>query len=204
MPFKTFNDGDVLTASDVNTYLMKQAVIGCTSGTRPASPVEGMMIYETDTDLIRAYTGSGWETIAGIIRAAVTSRQNGQFTVTATTYGITTTGGTYVDCGTAFVVPWSGQVTLSWAAGTASSGAFDVFVSPVVRTGGTVGSGSAVAAADDNTSVRGSGTGATRTGADHLLSGLTAGLTYNVRLEHRVGAGTGTISSRSVIVTPTT
>lgn len=59
MGFKTFAAGDVLTASDVNTYLMKQTVITCTSSTRP-TPVEGMVIYETDTDWIRVYNGSAW------------------------------------------------------------------------------------------------------------------------------------------------
>jgi hypothetical protein len=59
MPFKTFAPG-VLTAADVNTFLMRQAVITCTSTTRPASPTEGMTIYETDTDDFRFYTGTAW------------------------------------------------------------------------------------------------------------------------------------------------
>ena len=60
MPFKTFA-AEVLTASDVNTFLIRQAVITCTSTTRPASPTEGMLIYETDTDDYRFYTGSAWK-----------------------------------------------------------------------------------------------------------------------------------------------
>jgi hypothetical protein len=60
--FKTFTAGAVLTASDVNTYLAKQAVVVCTSGGRPSSPPEGMVIYETDTDKLLTYTTSttGW------------------------------------------------------------------------------------------------------------------------------------------------
>jgi hypothetical protein len=60
--FKTFTSGSVLTASDVNTYLAKQAVIVCTSATRPASPPQGMTIYETDTNKLLAYTTAttGW------------------------------------------------------------------------------------------------------------------------------------------------
>jgi hypothetical protein len=54
--FKTFVDGVALPASDLNTYLMKQAVIVCTSATRPASPLEGQQIYETDTDRMLTYT----------------------------------------------------------------------------------------------------------------------------------------------------
>lgn len=62
MAFKTFTAGAVLTASDVNTYLAKQAVVVCTSTTRPSSPPEGMTIYETDTDKLLSYTTSttGW------------------------------------------------------------------------------------------------------------------------------------------------
>ncbi|MEU4558515.1 hypothetical protein AB0F72_08995 [Actinoplanes sp. NPDC023936] len=57
---KTFADGDILLAADVNNYLMRQSVVTCTSGTRPASPTTGQPIYETDTKLIRVWDGSTW------------------------------------------------------------------------------------------------------------------------------------------------
>lgn len=60
MAFKTWTAGETLTASDVNTYLGKQAVIVCTSGTRPGSPVEGQTVYETDTDKLLTYDGATW------------------------------------------------------------------------------------------------------------------------------------------------
>lgn len=56
----TFAVGEVLTAANVNNYLMNQTIIVCTSGTRPGSPVEGMTIYETDTDRYMSYSGSAW------------------------------------------------------------------------------------------------------------------------------------------------
>jgi hypothetical protein len=59
MAFKTFAPG-VLTSSDMNTFLMRQAVIVCTSSTRPASPNAGMTIYETDTNSLAIYTGTAW------------------------------------------------------------------------------------------------------------------------------------------------
>ena len=37
----------------------------CTSSTRPGSPVEGQMIYETDTDLYYGYRGTAWLPIGG-------------------------------------------------------------------------------------------------------------------------------------------
>jgi hypothetical protein len=61
MAFKTFTAGSVLTASGVNTYLAKQAVIVCTSGTRPSSPVQGMVIFETDTNKVLAWTSTLWQ-----------------------------------------------------------------------------------------------------------------------------------------------
>jgi len=61
MAFKTIADGVALPAADINTYLQKQAVIVCTAGTRPASPIEGMTIYETDTDKLLIYTTATWQ-----------------------------------------------------------------------------------------------------------------------------------------------
>ena len=60
MGIRTFVAGETLTAANINTYLMNQAVIVCTSGTRPASPVDGMTIYETDTDRQLTYDGTNW------------------------------------------------------------------------------------------------------------------------------------------------
>lgn len=58
MPAKTFTAA-TLTASDVNAYLMDQAVVTCTTGTRPTG-IEGRVIFETDTDTIRVYDGTTW------------------------------------------------------------------------------------------------------------------------------------------------
>lgn len=76
MGFKTFTVGEVLTASDVNGYLMKQAVIVATSGTRPSSPVEGMTIYETDTDCLLSYDGAAWRvpTVRTVEKSGDTTR----------------------------------------------------------------------------------------------------------------------------------
>jgi hypothetical protein len=57
---RTFTNGEVLTDALINGYLMQQATVTCTSGTRPASPTTGQPIYETDTKLIRVWDGSTW------------------------------------------------------------------------------------------------------------------------------------------------
>lgn len=75
MAFKTFNDGDVLTETDLNTYLMRQAVVKCTSGARPSSPTEGDVIYETDTDALLIHSGSAWDVVMYRIRPLAQLRQ---------------------------------------------------------------------------------------------------------------------------------
>jgi hypothetical protein len=63
VPRKTWAAGDVLTATDLMEYLMDQAVVVCTSGTRPSSPDEGQAIYETDTNAFRIQVDGAWSTI---------------------------------------------------------------------------------------------------------------------------------------------
>lgn len=57
--FKTFT-AVTLPASDVNTYLMQQAIIRCTSTLRPIGPSEGWHIYETDTQRRLVFRNGGW------------------------------------------------------------------------------------------------------------------------------------------------
>ena len=67
--FKTFAVGDVLTASDVNGYLMSQAVLNfADSGARGSAigtATEGMLSYLADTDAVEVYDGSAWMAVSG-------------------------------------------------------------------------------------------------------------------------------------------
>jgi hypothetical protein len=63
MPFRVFTTGEVLTDTLLQDYLMEQVVITCTSGTRPSSPTDGMVIFETDTDMLRAYSNGSWTVV---------------------------------------------------------------------------------------------------------------------------------------------
>jgi hypothetical protein len=65
---KTFTAGDVLTAADVQDYLMDQSVM-VFAGTAArasaiASPTEGMVTYRTDDDIVETYDGSAWQSVA--------------------------------------------------------------------------------------------------------------------------------------------
>jgi hypothetical protein len=61
--FKTFTSGDVLTAADVNGYLMQGVNVFANATERDAeitSPQEGQFAYLKDTNVTTYYTGSAW------------------------------------------------------------------------------------------------------------------------------------------------
>lgn len=61
---------DVDAALDINANMDKiDAAVGCavcTSGTRPGSPFQGQLIFETDTGKVLVYNGSTWKHIISI------------------------------------------------------------------------------------------------------------------------------------------
>ena len=65
--FKTFAVGEVLTATNVNTYLMQQAVMvfadASARSTAITAPSEGMVTYLTGDNTFWFYNGSAWEPI---------------------------------------------------------------------------------------------------------------------------------------------
>lgn len=103
--FKTFATGDVLTAGDVNGYLMSQTVMVFADSTARsaaiASPQEGMITYLKDTNATEYYSGSAWVGISN----------SGDITGVAAGTGLTG-GGT------------SGDVTLSLANTAVTPGSY--------------------------------------------------------------------------------
>lgn len=59
MPDAALPDTTILTQAFWDPSVREQLTTICTSITRPARP-EGSLIYETDTDTILVYDGSGW------------------------------------------------------------------------------------------------------------------------------------------------
>lgn len=88
--FKDFAPGDILTAADVDDYLMQQSVMvfaDLSTRTTALTSVlrEGMMSYLKDTNAVEVYDGSAWTGVGGVAGPA-------NFTDTAT--GTYTSGGT--------------------------------------------------------------------------------------------------------------
>jgi len=112
----------------------------------------------------------------------------------------TTTGGAV--CGTPFIAPQSGKVMIHIAAELDNTSSVTL-VSFRLGTGATIGAGTAILTPSDDRSISNTGTDQTRYGVPYLVSGLTAGDDYNVRLEHRITAGgSGTVARRVLIVQP--
>jgi hypothetical protein len=66
--FKDFVTGEVLTAGDVDGYLMQGTWVFASAAARDAavtSPQEGNMCYLKDTDAVQYYSGSAWTAIGG-------------------------------------------------------------------------------------------------------------------------------------------
>jgi len=181
--FKTFNVGDVLTASDANTYLMKQAVIVCTSGTRPSSPVEGMTIYETDTDNMITYDGTGWRRYNARPLTATVATSEGTAT---TSYTDLATAGPTIS---AFTTGDSVRVTIT--ANISNSGANASRMSVTI-------SGATTLAADDTRALEVTGTSRMRCSMSMVL-GITAG-SNTFTAKYLAAAGTATFVNRVIEV----
>jgi len=88
--FKDFVTGEVLTAADVDGYLMQNIWVFANAAARDAavtSPQEGNCCYLKDIDVIQTYSGSAWVTMsAGAWTSWTPTYQNfaiGNATVTA-------------------------------------------------------------------------------------------------------------------------
>jgi hypothetical protein len=71
VPRKVFVAGEILTAADVNTNLMDQAVMvfddSAARGSAIPSPIEGMVTYLKDTDKFEFYDGAAFGAFGGKI-----------------------------------------------------------------------------------------------------------------------------------------
>ena len=98
--YRTFASGEVLTSTNVQTYLMDQAVqVYAGTAARASavpSPSTGMVAYATATGL-QVFNGSAWVSVGGTGYGAATG---GQSTATATISGVNYTILTFTATGT--------------------------------------------------------------------------------------------------------
>ena len=120
---------------------------------------------------------------------------------------VNTTSTTYValagNPGLSFVSPTSGRVLITIGAALTGNAA-DTYsmMGFQVRTGGVVGSGTIITAANNDDVVANLGTTDLAASRVTLVSGLTSGSTYNVQVLYKLLSGTGTafFARRNVIV----
>jgi hypothetical protein len=83
--FRTFTAGEVLTASNVQNYLMDQSVMVFADSTARATNIgtanfeEGMVSYLENTDQIEVYNGTAWASIAPASTQGLTLLQSVTF-----------------------------------------------------------------------------------------------------------------------------
>ena len=67
--FKVFSVSEVLTAADVNDYLMEQSICIFANSTardsQISSPIEGQFCYLSDSNVLQFYNGSSWASYIG-------------------------------------------------------------------------------------------------------------------------------------------
>ena len=123
--YKLFSTGDVLSASDVNTYLMQQTVMSFASSAARTTALasvlaEGMVTYLQDTNVVEIYTGASWVSLddPNAIQNSIADAKVDIITATADNTPARLAVGTN---GQTLVADSSTATGLKWAA--ASSGA---------------------------------------------------------------------------------
>jgi hypothetical protein len=136
----------------------------------------------------------------------------GDTTFSSTSFASATVDGTVI--GTTFIAPTSGSVLVLWSARMSADtggGGHRVLCSVKVSTGSTIDSGSVVSPASDDSALEtpetasGGTVGQSRLAAGmwRVVTGLTAGSTYNVVIQQKVATAlTGNMYQRDVAVLP--
>ena len=80
--YKLFSTGEVLSATNVNTYLMQQTVMVFASAAARTTALsgvlaEGMISYRTDSKVLEIYNGTSWVDFSGDITGITTGATSG-------------------------------------------------------------------------------------------------------------------------------
>jgi hypothetical protein len=141
--YKTFTNGSVLPASDVQTYLMDQSVmVFSSSATRAAAltaPVEGMLTWLEDVSRYENYDGTNWVALGNSKILQVVS------TCKTDTYSLNTGGFNDITGLSATITPTSAtsKVMVFLTIGATDASTASLIQGDVTRAGTAIGIGNA-------------------------------------------------------------
>lgn len=99
MAYKVFSNGDALTGSELNTYLMNQSVmVFASTSARDAAlttPSEGMIVWLQDSDKYVYYTGSAWSNLITPPSSSGNAIINGAFEINQRNFSSSTADSGY-------------------------------------------------------------------------------------------------------------
>ena len=167
----------------------------CTSTTRPASPFEGQVIYETDTDLLLAYNGSAWRGFAEV--GASVNSSILQVVAATKTDTFTTTSGSFTDVTglSVSITPYattSKILVLATLSACAGNGSY--YHARVVRGSTAIFIGDAAGSRAQTWFTTSNSVTLETRSMMHLDSpATTAATTYKIQIQMVVGAGSPTL-----------
>jgi hypothetical protein len=187
--FKDFQTGEVLTAADVDGYLMQGIWVFADATARDAavtSPQEGNACYLKDTNQVLTYSGSAWVAVGGgSIPANNGAEINTAQNTTSTSYTDLTTAGPAV------------TVTTGTKALVIITSELSHDATGVPRVSFAV-SGATTQAANDDYDLHSQGSNTFRFSSASYVT-LTAG-SNTFTMKYRVNSGTGYFSDRQIFV----
>ncbi len=180
-----FTAGDTLTAAQMDT-IANAVVITTTSGARPGSPVQGMTIYQTDTNTYAVY-GTAWCETTPYAATVATSEGTA-----STSYTDLATGGPAV------TVTTGTKIILTVGAGMSSATAGAACLMAAAVSGATTRAAGDAEAVDYQVYAS---TGEAAQSKRSYISGLTAGANVvTSKYKNARTGGTATFVNRVILV----